>query len=76
MQPKSNLTRRRFLAQTAAVSTLFAAPAILKSAAPNSNLQVASIGVGGMVLLLLAVGSASRFKRKPLTTPASPAAKK
>jgi len=29
-----------------------------------------------MVLLLLAVGSASRFKRKPLTTPASPAAKK
>src|SRR5881394_4476430 len=48
---KSNriLTRRRFLGQTAAAaSTLFAAPAILKSAAPNSLLQVACIGVGGM----------------------------
>src|SRR6476659_9271312 len=43
------LTRRRVLGQTAvAASTLFAAPAILKSAAPNSLLQVASIGVGGM----------------------------
>src|SRR5437868_5075313 len=49
MKANSILTRRRFLSQTAvAASTLFAAPAILKCAAPNSLLQVASIGVGGM----------------------------
>src|SRR5436309_367969 len=49
MKANSILTRRRFLGQTAAAaSTLFAAPAILKCAAPNSLLQVASIGVGGM----------------------------
>src|SRR3954471_6894777 len=48
MKISNNLTRRRFLPHTAPASTLFAAPAILKSAAPNSTLQVASIGVGGM----------------------------
>src|SRR5688500_5193646 len=47
---KSKLhSRRHFLKQTAAASAiLFACPAILKSAAPNSLLQVACIGVGGM----------------------------
>src|SRR6476619_6003741 len=49
MPAKANLTRRRFLSQTAAAaSAVFAAPAILRSAAPNSLLQVACIGVGGM----------------------------
>jgi predicted dehydrogenase len=45
----SKPSRRRFLGQSAALaSSLFSAPAILRSAAPNSMLQVASIGVGGM----------------------------
>jgi predicted dehydrogenase len=44
-----NMKRRQFLRQTAAIgAAVFGAPAILKSAAPNSTLQVASIGVGGM----------------------------
>src|SRR5687768_12126237 len=43
------LSRRRFLGQSAAAgAALFGCPAILKSAAPNSMLQVACIGVGGM----------------------------
>jgi predicted dehydrogenase len=43
------LTRRRFVqTTTAAASAVFGCPAILKSAAPNSLLQVACIGVGGM----------------------------
>src|SRR5262245_75818 len=43
------MKRREFLRRSAATAaTLFAAPAILRSAAPNSMLQVASIGVGGM----------------------------
>lgn len=47
--PKLLSSRRKFLGQSAALaSSLFAAPAILKSAAPNSMLQVACIGVGGM----------------------------
>lgn len=41
--------RRRFLAQSAAVAAgVIGFPAVLRSASPNSNLQVASIGVGGM----------------------------
>ena len=45
----NKLSRRRFLRDSAAAgSVLFGAPAILKSAAPNSMLQVACIGVGGM----------------------------
>jgi predicted dehydrogenase len=49
MKSRNSISRRRFLSQTAAAaSTIFAAPAILRSAAPNSMLQVASIGVGGM----------------------------
>lgn len=49
-QPTPNsLTRRRFLgAATVAGATVFGCPAILRSAAPNSQLQVACIGVGGM----------------------------
>src|SRR3954466_6960852 len=44
-----NMKRRQFLRQSAALTAaVFGAPAILKSAAPNSQLQVASIGVGGM----------------------------
>lgn len=43
------LTRRRFLGSTAAAATVaFGCPAILRSAAPNSKLRVAAIGVGGM----------------------------
>jgi predicted dehydrogenase len=43
------MKRREFLRRSAAAaSTVFAAPAILRSAAPNSMLQVACIGVGGM----------------------------
>src|SRR4051812_30747386 len=43
------MKRREFLHQSAAAAaTVFSAPAILRSAAPNSVLQVASIGVGGM----------------------------
>ncbi len=41
-------SRRQFLAQTAAAAGLLAFPAVLRSASPNSMLQVASIGVGGM----------------------------
>ncbi len=49
MNANSRINRRRFLGQSAvAASVVFAAPAILKSAAPNGMLQVASIGVGGM----------------------------
>src|SRR5262245_48938769 len=43
------LHRRRFLKQTAAAgAAIFGCPAILRSAAPNSMLQVAALGVGGM----------------------------
>jgi len=49
MNMNSRIDRRRFLGRTAAAaSVVFGAPAILKSAAPNGMLQVASIGVGGM----------------------------
>lgn len=42
-------SRRQFLQQsTAAATGLFGFPAILRSASPNSMLQVACIGVGGM----------------------------
>jgi hypothetical protein len=42
-------SRRRFLRDSAvATAAVFSCPAILKSAAPNSTLQVACIGVGGM----------------------------
>src|SRR5689334_4191751 len=47
-QSRQTVNRRRFLAQAAAASAVIGCPAILKSAAPNSMLQVASIGVGGM----------------------------
>jgi hypothetical protein len=57
-------SRRRFLAQSAAVgASLLGCPAILKSAAPNSTLQVASIGVGGMGgSTMKAVASHSKVK--------------
>src|SRR3954466_12765141 len=43
------MKRREFLRQSAAAAaSALACPAILRSAAPNSMLQVASIGVGGM----------------------------
>jgi predicted dehydrogenase len=43
------LSRRQFLQQGAAVGAgMLCFPAILRSAAPNSMLQVAAIGVGGM----------------------------
>src|SRR5262245_8342956 len=43
------MKRRTFLRQSAALAAgVFGCPAILRSAAPNSMLQVASIGVGGM----------------------------
>ncbi len=46
------LARRQFLKQatatTVATAGVFGCPAILRSASPNSMLQVASIGVGGM----------------------------
>jgi len=42
-------SRRRFFKHSAAAgAALFGCPAILRSAAPNSMLQVACIGVGGM----------------------------
>ncbi len=40
------MNRRQFLRQSTAAA--LACPAILRSASPNSNLQVACIGVGGM----------------------------
>src|SRR5437773_4921548 len=43
------MKRRQFLRQSAAAAaTVLAAPAILRTAAPNSLLQVACIGVSGM----------------------------
>src|SRR5439155_12721725 len=43
------MKRREFLRHSAAAAiTVLGAPAILRSAAPNSVLQVACIGVGGM----------------------------
>src|SRR5688572_10879562 len=43
------MNRRQFLRHSAAAGTaVLGFPAILRSAAPNSTLQVASIGVGGM----------------------------
>ncbi|HEX5104190.1 MAG TPA: Gfo/Idh/MocA family oxidoreductase [Pirellulaceae bacterium] len=42
------MKRREFLRQSAAAVGVLACPAILHSAAPNSLLQVACIGVGGM----------------------------
>ncbi len=44
----SQPTRRQFLGHAVAATGAIAFPAILRSASPNSNLQVASIGVGGM----------------------------
>src|SRR6266498_3319755 len=41
------LTRRSFLRQTAAASALLGFPAILRSASPNSTLQVAVVGCNG-----------------------------
>ena len=44
-----SLGRRKFVKQAAvATAGVFACPAILRSASPNSMLQVACIGVGGM----------------------------
>jgi predicted dehydrogenase len=40
--------RRQFLKHSAAAAGVLGCPAILRSAAPNSKLQVACIGVGGM----------------------------
>jgi predicted dehydrogenase len=49
MKSQARLNRRRFLGHSAvATSAIFGCPAILRSAAPNSQLQVACIGVGGM----------------------------
>src|SRR5205814_4857818 len=54
MPPKTapsspSLSRRRFLQQSAlAGASGLGFPALLRSASPNSMLQVASIGVGGM----------------------------
>ena len=42
------MNRRQFLRQSAAATAALGFPAILRSASPNSMLQVASIGVGGM----------------------------
>jgi predicted dehydrogenase len=48
-EPRRHINRRRFLGQAAgAGAALLGCPAILRSAAPNSMLQVACIGVGGM----------------------------
>lgn len=48
MKPR-HISRRRFLSHTAAgAAAVLGAPALLRAAAPNSMLQVASIGVGGM----------------------------
>lgn len=48
-EARQQIVRRRFLKQTsAAVAGAVACPAILRSASPNSMLQVACIGVGGM----------------------------
>ncbi len=47
--PDQPLARRRFLKQTSvAAAGVLGCPAILSSASPNSMLQVACIGVGGM----------------------------
>jgi len=43
-------TRRDFLKQSAAVSTVLGFPAVVRAANPNSLLQVASIGANGMAL--------------------------
>lgn len=43
-----SMNRRQFLRQSTAAATVLGFPAILRSAAPNSMLQVAAIGVGGM----------------------------
>lgn len=46
---KTQHSRRKFLRQSAVASAaVMACPAILRSASPNSMLQVAAIGVGGM----------------------------
>lgn len=47
MQHSQRSTRRQFLKSAAATGALFAAPALLRSAAPNERLNVAFIGVGG-----------------------------
>jgi predicted dehydrogenase len=41
------ITRRSFLRQTAAASSVLAFPAILRGASPNSNLQIAVVGCKG-----------------------------
>jgi len=49
VRPRQPLSRRRFIAHSAAAgAAVLGCPAILRSAAPNSMLQVACIGVGGM----------------------------
>ena len=48
MHRTAQVTRRRFLGAAAAASAVsFAAPAIVRSAAPNSRLNLAFIGTGG-----------------------------
>lgn len=42
------MNRRHFLKQSLAASTALGFPAVVRCASPNSTLQVASIGVGGM----------------------------
>ena len=42
------VSRREILKRSAAAASVIACPAIVSSASPNSKLQVAAIGVGGM----------------------------
>lgn len=44
------ITRRAFIYQTAAASTLLGFPAVLRSASPNSTLQIAVVGCKGQGL--------------------------
>jgi predicted dehydrogenase len=46
--PMRTMNRRRFLQQAASASALVSFPSVVRSKSPNSNLQIASIGVGGM----------------------------
>src|SRR5438874_231620 len=43
----SMLTRRTFLRRTTAATAALSFPAILRSASPNSNLQIVAIGCSG-----------------------------
>ena len=42
------MNRRRFLQQAASASALVSFPAVVRAKSPNSTLQIASVGVGGM----------------------------